>query len=40
MYRHVRDTSSGGVAIYGKDTLSYHNREGIYDANSGMGIEA
>ena len=40
IYRHDRDTSGGGVAIYVKDTLSHHKREGIRDPNLEIiGIE-
>ena len=33
IYRHDRDTSGGGVAIYVKDTLSHHERVDIRDPN-------
>ena len=40
IYRHDRDTSGGGVAIYVKDTLSHHKREDIRDPNLEIiGIE-
>ena len=40
IYRHDRDTSGGGVAIYVKDTLSHQKREDIRDPNLEIiGIE-
>ena len=40
IYRHDRDTSGGGVAVYIKDTLSHHKREDIRDPNLEIiGIE-
>ena len=40
IYRHDRDSSGGGVAVYVKDTLTYHKRDDITDPNLEIiGIE-
>ena len=40
IYRHDRNSSGGGVAVYGKDTLAHHKRDGIKDPNLEIiGIE-